>query len=145
MPDLCELERAVMQLLWAGGAMTARAVRERLRRRPKESAVRTVLRRLEKKSYVTHAIDGRSNVSRAARARRQVAAEAVRRIVEEFCNGSVEGILMCMIDAKMLDRHRLHPPRERRACWAARSVGPCAGDHTMPARAQAVDEAEKNR
>src|SRR6516165_3116185 len=95
LPDLSTLERAVMQLLW-GGAMTAGAVREGLPRRLKESTVRTVLRRLEQKGYVTHAIDGRTYVFHAARTRRQVAAEAVRRIVEQFCNGSVEEVLIGM-------------------------------------------------
>ncbi len=103
LPDLGELERAIMQLLWAGGSMTADAVRELLPRRPKESTVRTVLRRLEEKGYVTHTIDGRTYVYRAAEARRNVAAKAVKRIVDWFCNGSMEEVLVGMIDAKMLD------------------------------------------
>ena len=103
LPDLGELERAIMQLIWAGGSMTADAVRERLPRRPKESTVRTVLRRLEEKGYVTHTIDGRTYVYRAAEARRNVAAKAVKRIVDWFCNGSMEEVLVGMIDAKMLN------------------------------------------
>jgi predicted transcriptional regulator len=103
LPDLGELERAIMQLIWAGGPMTADAVRERLPRRPKESTVRTVLRRLEEKGYVTHTVDGRTYVYRAAEARGNVAAKAVKRIVDWFCNGSMEEVLVGMIDAKMLD------------------------------------------
>ncbi len=103
LPDLGELERAIMQLIWAGGPMTADAVRERLPRRPKESTVRTVLRRLEEKGYVTHTIDGRTYVYRAAEARGNVAAKAVKRIVDWFCNGSMEEVLVGMIDAKMLN------------------------------------------
>jgi predicted transcriptional regulator len=45
MPDLGDLEREVMQLIWANGRLTAEFVRERLARRLKESTVRTVLRR----------------------------------------------------------------------------------------------------
>jgi len=78
-------------------------VRERLPRRPKESTVRTVLRRLEEKGYVTHTVDGRTYVYRAAEARGNVAAKAVKRIVDWFCNGSMEEVLVGMIDAKMLD------------------------------------------
>ena len=103
LPDLGELERAIMQLIWAGGPMTADAVRERLPRRPKELTVRTVLRRLEEKGYVTHTIDGRTYVYRAAEARGNVAAKAVKRIVDWFCNGSMEEVLVGMIDAKMLN------------------------------------------
>ena len=62
MPDLGHLEREVMQLIWANGRLTAEIVREKLARRLKESTVRTVLRRLEEKGYVNHAVDGRTYV-----------------------------------------------------------------------------------
>src|SRR5215470_18807232 len=60
MPDLGHLEREVMQLIWANGRLTAEIVREKLARRLKESTVRTVLRRLEEKRYVTHTVEGRT-------------------------------------------------------------------------------------
>lgn len=107
LPDLGALERAVMQLIWAGGPMTAEAVREQLPRRLKESTVRTVLRRLEEKGYLTHTVDGRTFVFQAAEARRHAAAKAVRRIVDWFCEGSVEEVLVGMVDAKMLDQRQL--------------------------------------
>ena len=113
LPDLSELEREVMQLIWAAGTMTAEAVREHLPRRLKESTVRTVLRRLEEKGYVVHTVDGRTFVFEATQARRQVAASAVRRIVDRFCNGSVEEILVGMMDAKMFDRRQLDALREK--------------------------------
>ena len=65
--------------------------------------MRTVLRRLEEKGYVTHTVDGRTYVYRAAEARGNVAAKAVKRVVDWFCNGSMEEVLVGMIDAKMLD------------------------------------------
>ena len=49
LPDLGDLEREVMQLVWADGPITAETVREKLSRRLKESTVRTVRRRLEEK------------------------------------------------------------------------------------------------
>lgn len=52
--DLGELEREVMQRVWARGTITAEQTREDLTRPLKESTVRTVLRRLEEKGYVTH-------------------------------------------------------------------------------------------
>ena len=107
LPDLGDLEREVMHLVWAGGAVTAEAVREKLRRRLKESTVRTVLRRLEDKGYVTHTVDGRTYVYRAAAPRGRVAAKAVQRIVDWFCNGSVEEVLVGMVDAAMLDQRQL--------------------------------------
>jgi BlaI family transcriptional regulator, penicillinase repressor len=106
-PDLGELEREVMQLVWAAGEVTADSIRERLARKPKESTVRTVLRRLEEKGYVSHTVDGRTYVFSATEARPQVAARAVKRIVDWLCNGSLDEVLVGMVDARMLDRRTL--------------------------------------
>jgi BlaI family penicillinase repressor len=107
LPDLGDLEREVMHLVWGGGAVTAEAVRQKLKRRLKESTVRTVLRRLEDKGFVTHTVDGRTYVYRAAAPRGRVAAKAVQRVVDWFCNGSVEEVLVGMVDAAMLDQRQL--------------------------------------
>jgi predicted transcriptional regulator len=104
---LGDLERDVMQLLWAGGPMTSEAVRERLPRKLKESTVRTVLSRLEDKGFVAHSVDGRTYVFEASEPRRDVAARAVRRIIDWLCNGSVEEVLVGMVDTDMLDSARL--------------------------------------
>src|SRR6266478_6464490 len=112
-PDLGELEREVMQLVWSAGETTADAIRERLARKPKESTVRTVLRRLEEKGYVTHTVDGRTYVYEATEPRSRVAAKAVQRIVDWFCNGSVEEVLVGMVDTAMLDRKRLRMLTDR--------------------------------
>ena len=107
LPDLGDLEREVMQLVWEHAPVTAEAVRERLERPLKESTVRTVLRRLEDKGYVTHTVEGRTYVYQAAAPRGRVAAKAVQRIVDWFCNGSIEEVLVGMVDASMLDQRQL--------------------------------------
>ena len=107
MPDLGNLEREVMQLIWANRRLTAETVREKLARRLKESTVRTVLRRLEEKGYVNHTVDGRTYVYQATHPRGKVAAKAVQRIVDLFCNGSVEEVLVGMVDSAMLDQRQL--------------------------------------
>jgi BlaI family penicillinase repressor len=105
--DLGDLERAVMQLIWTHGEMTAEAVRENLGRPLKESTIRTVLRRLEEKGFLTHEVESRTFIYRAAEERGAVAAKAVKRIVDWFCNGSVEEVLVGMVDSKMLDQKQL--------------------------------------
>src|SRR5436305_7049521 len=107
LPDLGDLEREVMQLVWANGTVTAEVVRGQLSRPLKESTVRTVLRRLEEKGYATHRVDGRTFVYQAAEPRGRVAAKAVQRIVDWFCNGSVEEVLVGMVDTEMLDQRQL--------------------------------------
>ena len=121
LPELGDLEREVMQLVWANGPVTAEAVRERLTRRLKESTVRTVLRRLEDKGYTTHTVDGRTYVYRAAEPRGQVAAKAVQRIVDWFCNGSIEEV--GMVDTAMLDQRQLRVLADQVAKAKVRAKG----------------------
>ena len=100
--DLGELEHEVMQLVWARGSITAEQVREELQRPLKESTVRTVLRRLEDKGFITHTVEGRTYHFTAAEARATVAAKAVQRIADWFCNGSLEEVLTGMVDSASL-------------------------------------------
>jgi predicted transcriptional regulator len=105
--DLGDLEREVMQLVWTAAPITAEEVRERLSRPLKESTVRTVLKRLEEKGFVTHSVRGRTYVFKAAEPRGNVAARAVRRLVDWMCNGSVEEVLVGMVDTDVLDTAQL--------------------------------------
>jgi BlaI family transcriptional regulator, penicillinase repressor len=111
--ELGDLEHEVMQLVWASGPTTAEAVRERLARPLKESTVRTVLKRLEDKGFVTHSVNGRTYVFEAVETRGNVAARAVRRIVDWMCNGSVEEVLVGMVDTAVLNPAQLRRLAEK--------------------------------
>lgn len=113
LPDLGELEREVMQFVWSHGPVTAERVRENLSKPLKESTVRTVLRRLEEKGYATHTVEGRTFLFSAAEQRSAVAAKAVKRIVDLFCNGSIEEVLVGMIDQKTIDANQLQALSEK--------------------------------
>ncbi len=69
--------------------------------------MRTVLKRLEEKGFVTHSVRGRTYVFKAAEPRGNVAARAVRRLVDWMCNGSVEEVLVGMVDTDVLDTAQL--------------------------------------
>jgi predicted transcriptional regulator len=105
--DLGDLQREVVRIVWASAPVTAETVRERLSRPLKESTVRTVLRRLEEKGYVIHTVEGRTYVYEAAAPRGQVAARAVQRIVDWVCDGSIEEVLVGMVDSNMIDWKQL--------------------------------------
>jgi len=105
--ELGELERDILLIVWRLGFATADQVREGLDRPLKDSTVRTVLRRLEEKGYLAHSIDDRTFVYRPAESRQHVASRAVKRIVDWFCEGSVEALLVGMVDSKVLDRAEL--------------------------------------
>jgi|ERR1700735_4787001 BlaI family penicillinase repressor len=113
LPELGDLEREVMKIVWEAGPVASETVRERLDRPLKESTVRTVLRRLEEKGFVIHAIEGRTFLYRAAEARGHFAARAVQRVVDWFCEGSVDEMLVGMVDAKMLDSDQLRKLSDR--------------------------------
>jgi predicted transcriptional regulator len=106
---LTELENDVMQAVWDAGPCTVEAVHQTVasNRSIKETSVRTLLRRLEQKGYLTHEEEGRAYVYRAAgRASdsRSLAAHAVRQIIDRFCRGSVEELVSGMVDARVLSK-----------------------------------------
>ena len=89
------------------GTVTAEQVREGLDRPLKDSTVRTVLRRLEEKGYLAHTVEDRTFLYRPAQSRQRVAGRAAKRIVDWFCEGSVEALLVGLVDSKVLDRAEL--------------------------------------
>jgi BlaI family transcriptional regulator, penicillinase repressor len=107
LPDLGGLEREVMHLVWLRGPLTAQVVGGLVDRPLTDSTIHTVLRRLEAKGYVRHTIEARAFVYRAAEPRTKVAAPAVKRIVDWFCNGSVERLLLGMVDHEVLGRRQI--------------------------------------
>jgi BlaI family transcriptional regulator, penicillinase repressor len=106
---LSPLEHDIMDFVWTRKSATADQVREALApSRPlKDSTVRTVLRRLEEKGYLTHAVDARTFLYRAVEAPQRVAAGAVRQIVDRFFGGSVEQLLVGMVEGELVDRGEL--------------------------------------
>jgi BlaI family transcriptional regulator, penicillinase repressor len=105
--ELGELERDILQIVWRLGSVTAEQTREELGRPLKDSTIRTVLRRLEEKRYLAHSTDNRTFIYHPAESRQKVAGRAAKRIVDWFCEGSVEALLIGMVDSKVLDRTEL--------------------------------------
>lgn len=100
--ELGELESSILSIVWRKGSVTAEQVREGLERPLTDSTVRTMLRRLEEKGYITHSLEDRAFVYRPAISRQRVAGRAAKRIVDWLCEGSVETLLVGMVDSKML-------------------------------------------
>ena len=119
-----KLERSILLIIWRKGTLTAEQVREELDRPLKDSTIRTVLRRLEEKGYLTHTVEDRTFLYRPAESRQRVAGRAVKRIVDWFCEGSVEALLVGMVDSKVLGRAELQRLAERIA--AASKAAPTA-------------------
>jgi len=123
-----------MDYVWTNGPCTAEACREALAadRPMKESTVRTILRRLEAKGYVSHTLEGRTFIYRAAEARENVAVRAVKHIIDRFCDGSAEQLLLGMVDQDVLGRKDL----ER----LARKIAQSDAARKLPARTSRKEE-----
>ena len=108
-PQLSPLESTVMDVVWTEGRVTAEGVRVALSETQalKDSTVRTILRRLEEKGFVEHEVEGRTYVYRPTVQSKNVANDAVRGIIDRFCNGSVEDLLVGMVDDKLLTPAKL--------------------------------------
>jgi BlaI family penicillinase repressor len=106
---LTPLEQFIMDYVWAHPDCTAETCREGVaaRRVLKDSTIRTILRKLEEKGYVTHAVNGRTFVYRPAHTRRNVAVEAAQQLIDRFCGGSVEELLVGLVDNQVLEPKQL--------------------------------------
>lgn len=114
---LSELEHLVLDVMWKRSQSTAEEVRLALAQiHPmKESTARTILKRIEEKGYVRHHVEGRTNVYRVTEPQRNVAIAAVRQIIDRLCSGSVEQLLVGMVDGELLDERELKRLAEKLA------------------------------
>jgi BlaI family penicillinase repressor len=107
--NMGQVEQLVMDYIWTHGPSSSEACREGLAssRPMKDSTIRTVLRRLEEKGYLTHETQGRTFIYKASDARQNVAVRAVKGIIDRFCGGSAEQLLLGMVDNAVLNRKQL--------------------------------------
>src|SRR6202050_4460959 len=101
---LTDLERDVMQAVWDAGPCSVEAVHRIVseKRELKEATVRTLLRRLEQKGCLWDSTEARAYIYGATEPSRNLAARAVRQIIDRFCRGSLEELVSGMVDAKVL-------------------------------------------
>jgi predicted transcriptional regulator len=98
-----------MEILWKSGSGTADQIREALAPRHvlRDSTIRTILGRLEEKGYINHKLEGKAFVYSWIEKPRNVAVRAVRQILDRFCDGSLEQLLVGLVENEMVDRTEL--------------------------------------
>ena len=98
-----------MEILWKSGPGTAEQIREALSPRHvlKDSTIRTILRRLQDKGYVNRKIEGKAFVYSGVDKPRNVAVRAVRQILDRFCDGSLEQLMVGLVENHIVDRAEL--------------------------------------
>jgi len=101
---LTGLQRAILDVVTARGAATAEQIRAGLRptHRLSDSSVRTLLRRLEARGLLSHTVEGKVFVYRTEVPSTRVAADAVRRLIQNFWAGSAERFLAGLVDERVL-------------------------------------------
>ncbi len=104
---LTEREAQIMDVVWRLGEVTAEQVREGLPGSPHDSTVRTLMRVLETKGYLTHQTKGKAYVYRAAVGRRKAQRLAVRSMLTRFFAGSAENLVLRLIEDEQLSQEQL--------------------------------------
>ncbi len=106
---LSPLENEIMAVIWRLGSARAEDIREALRgdHDLTDSTVRTLLRRIEAKGILAHTTEGRTFVYRPRVKPSELANQAVRRVVERFCQGSLPSLLIGMADDRMISAEEL--------------------------------------
>jgi BlaI family penicillinase repressor len=107
LPPLGDLEHEIVTILWTGGEMTAADVRGKVARELKDATIRTVLRRLEEKGYVTHTVEAGTFLYRPRESADSAAVDALKGILDRFCGGSLERALQALVDAAFIDPRQL--------------------------------------
>src|ERR1700677_4172082 len=95
---LSRREHQMMDILFSLGRASGQEIRERLPDRPSYSAVRTILRVLERKGHIRHVEEGLRYVYLPAMEREMAKKSAIQRLVSTFFNGSAKAAAAALLD-----------------------------------------------
>ena len=104
---LTPLELEIMEVLWETGAANVQAVQQRLRRELAYTTVQTMLNILHRKGKVKRALKDRAYFYKPAVSHSQVARQAVNDLVEHLFGGSVENLVMSLVETKHLTPEKM--------------------------------------
>jgi BlaI family transcriptional regulator, penicillinase repressor len=110
--SLTEREAQIMDVIWRLGEASAEQVREALPGSPHDSTVRTLLRVMESKGYLTHEAKGKAYIYRAAVGRQKAQRLALRTVLTRFFAGSAEDLVLRLIEDERLSSEQLEELRQ---------------------------------
>jgi len=98
-----------MIVLWTLGPSNVQTVQDNLSNSPRlaYTTVQTMLNVLHRKGRVKRALRGRAYEYEPLLSRDRAVRHAVRDIIDRLFGGSVDALLMSLVDTKQLDRQRL--------------------------------------
>lgn len=95
---LSRRERQIMDILFTLGRATGLEIQHRLQDQPSYSAVRTILRVLERKGHIRHIEEGLRYVYLPAVERETAKQSAIQRLISTFFDGSAKAAAAAFID-----------------------------------------------
>jgi len=95
--NLSKRERQIIDILYRSQNVTAAEVQEQLPDPPSYSAVRSALRILEEKGYISHKYDGPRYVYNPTISHEKAKHSAIQRLLHTFFNDSVEQAVSAML------------------------------------------------
>jgi predicted transcriptional regulator len=98
--DLGRRERQIMEVVYRLGRASASDVRTHLADPPSYSAVRAMLRILEEKGHLQHALDGVRHVYFPTVAGDDMRESAMKHVLRTFFAGSTTAAMAALLDAK---------------------------------------------
>jgi predicted transcriptional regulator len=106
---LSERQLEIMNLVWERGETTVGDVWVALTRRSKiaRNTVLTLMQRLEEKGWLRHRAEGNVFLYSATRAKEGVLGKMVSRLVDTAFQGSAEGLVMTLLDARGVSSREL--------------------------------------
>jgi len=104
---LTPLELEIMKVLWETGAANVQTVQQGLERELAYTTVQTMLNILHRKGKVKRTLKDRAYFYRPAVSRSQVVKQAVNDLVEHLFGGSVENLVMSLVETKHLTPEKM--------------------------------------
>jgi BlaI family penicillinase repressor len=123
--SLTDREAEIMEQLWKLGTATSEQIRAELAGAPHDSTIRTMLRILEEKGFVSHRREGRSFVFQPLIPRETAQAKTLGHVIRRFFSGSPHDLVLRLLEDEQLSAADLEslmrqasanpsPPKPRR-------------------------------
>jgi len=109
---LTEAELEIMQIVWAQGTTTAELVRKQLANTPAESTVRTMLRILEEKGYLTHTVNGRTYVYQPKVEKEQASQAILSDVLTRVFGGSPALLVKSLLTSEQVSEKEINQIRQ---------------------------------
>ena len=105
--SLTPLELEIMHVLWETGPANVQTVQQALKRDLAYTTVQTMLNILERKGKAKRTLKNRAYFYKPAVSRKQVIGKHVSDVVDRLFGGSVESLVMSLVETKHLTPEKL--------------------------------------